>query len=265
MTGEAAARTRLDLPGNQEALLKAVMRLNKPTVLILFTGRPLAITWAASHVPAILEAWYPGIEAGPAVVDILFGETNPSAKLTATFPRSVGQVPIYYDALPTGRPPVNVDLTHPPAGGGEKYFSRYIDETNAPLYPFGYGLSYTQFSTSVPTISQTQVSSDALTKGTRLRVTVEVKNTGQVRGVEITQLYIRNTGSNTEQPVRQLRGFRRVPLDPGQSAHVEFDLGFDELSHLDPQYNPIVEPSRYQIWVGDSSETTNGTQLEVVP
>ena len=144
MTGESSSLTRLDLPGNQEQLLEAITQLGKPTVLVLFDGRPLAIKWAADHVPAIIEAWYPGIEAGPAVADILFGDANPSGKLTATFPRAVGQEPLFYNQLPTGRPADDIDLTHPPTGE-DKYFSRYIDETNAPLFPFGYGLSYTTF------------------------------------------------------------------------------------------------------------------------
>ena len=147
MTGESSSVTRLDLPGNQEKLLEAITRLGKPTVLVLFDGRPLALTWAATHVPAIVEAWYPGIEAGPAVSDILFGDVNPSGKLPATFPRTVGQEPIYYNQLPTGRPADDIDLSHPPTGQ-DKYFSRYIDELNAPLYPFGYGLSYTRFTYS---------------------------------------------------------------------------------------------------------------------
>ncbi len=144
MTGESSSLTRLDLPGNQQQLLETITALGKPTVLVLFDGRPLALKWAAAHVPAIIEAWYPGIEAGPALADVLFGDVNPSAKLPVSFPRAVGQEPLYYNQLPTGRPADQIDLTHPPVGA-DKYFSRYIDESNAPLFPFGFGLSYTQF------------------------------------------------------------------------------------------------------------------------
>ena len=153
MTGESASRTRLDLPGNQEKLLETVVRLGKPTVLVLFSGRPLAFKWAADHVPAILEAWYPGIEAGPAVTRVLFGEVNPGGKLPVSFPRSVGQEPLFYNQLPTGRPADQIDLTRPPVGAN-KYFSRYIDESNAPLYPFGFGLSYTQYAYANLKLSQ---------------------------------------------------------------------------------------------------------------
>jgi len=271
MTGESSSLTRLDLPGNQEDLLENITSLGKPTVLVLFDGRPLAIKWAAAHVPAILEAWYPGIEAGPAVANILFGEVNPSAKLTATFPRAVGQEPLFYNQLPTGRPADDVDLTHPPTGE-DKYFSRYIDETNAPLFPFGYGLSYTHFSYSKTELSQSTISSDALThplKGrffsppAEIRVSVEVKNIGTMPGVEIAQLYIRNTGGSVEEPVRELKGFQRVALNPGQSKRIEFTLGFRELSYYNLDMIRVIEPTEYQVWVGGSSKAGEGAQFEV--
>jgi len=271
MTGESSSLTRLDLPGNQENLLEAVTRLGKPTVLVLFDGRPLAIKWAAAKVPAILEAWYPGIEAGPAVANILFGDVNPSGKLTATFPRAVGQEPLFYNQLPTGRPADDIDLTHPPTGE-DKYFSRYIDETNAPLFPFGHGLSYTHFSYSKIKLNQSTISAELLThppKGrffsppTEIRVSVEVQNTGPVAGVEVAQLYIRNTGGSVEEPVRELRGFQRVALNPGQSKQLEFTLGFKELSYYNLDMARVIEPTKYQVWVGGSSEASNGAQFEV--
>jgi beta-glucosidase len=273
MTGESSSLTRLDLPGNQERLLEAVTKLGKPTVLILFDGRPLAIKWAAVHVPAILEAWYPGIEAGPAVADVLFGDVNPSGKLTATFPRAVGQEPLFYNQLPTGRPAEDVDLTHPPTGQ-DKYLSRYIDESNAPLYSFGYGLSYTKFSYSHVAVSPGSLSSDDLNhpkKGRffsppdEIHVTAEVKNTGPVAGTEVAQLYIRNTGGSVEEPVRELKGFERVTLEPGQSKQLDFTLGFDELSYYNLDMERVVEPTEYQVWVGGDSEATQGASFEVTP
>jgi len=270
MTGESSSLTRLDLPGNQEDLLETITNLGKPTVLVLFDGRPLAIKWAAAHVPAILEAWYPGIEAGPAVADILFGDVNPSGKLPATFPRAVGQEPLFYNQLPTGRPADDIDLSHPPTGA-DKYFSRYIDETNAPLFPFGFGLSYTTFNYSNLKLSQTSISSTALSQPTqghflsanRIEVTAEVKNTGPVAGTEVAQLYIRNTGGSVEEPVRELKGFQRVTLAPGETKQIEFTLGFDDLSYYNLEMTRVIEPTQYQVWVGGSSLATQETEFEV--
>jgi beta-glucosidase len=273
MSGESSSLTRLDLPGNQEKLLEAIMQLEKPTVLVLFDGRPLAIKWAAAHVPAILEAWYPGIEAGPAVADVLFGDVNPSGKLTTTFPRAVGQEPLFYNQLPTGRPAEDVDLTHPPTNGEDKYLSRYIDETNAPLYPFGYGLSYTTFQYSDLRLNTTRISSENLSlpqKGRAfapesVRVTVEVRNTGPVEGVEVAQLYIRNTGGSVEEPVRELKGFKRVDLKPGETKRLDFTLGFDELSYYNLDMERVIEPTEYQVWVGGGSGAEQGASFEVTP
>jgi beta-glucosidase len=273
MTGESSSLTRLDLPGNQEQLLEAVTQLGKPTVLVLFDGRPLAIKWAAAHVPGIVEAWYPGIEAGPAVADVLFGDVNPSGKLTATFPRAVGQEPLFYNQLPTGRPVADdIDLSHPPTDSADKYLSRYIDESNAPLYPFGFGLSYTTFTYSNVKLSQESISADSLmhpqprhffsTPGD-IQVTAQIKNTGMVTGTEVAQLYIRNTGGSVEEPVRELKGFQRVTLKPGESKELEFTLGFNELSYYNLDMDRVIEPTDYQVWVGGSSEANQGAQFEV--
>jgi len=183
----------------------------------------------------------------------------------------VGQEPLFYNQLPTGRPADDIDLTHPPTGE-DKYFSRYIDETNAPLFPFGHGLSYTRFSYSKVTLSQTTISSATLThppKGRlfappgEIRVSVEVKNIGPVAGVEIVQLYIRNTGGSVEEPVRELKGFQRVALNPGESRRLEFTLGFDELSYYNLDMERVIEPTEYQVWVGGSSQAGAGAQFEV--
>ncbi|HEX4141705.1 MAG TPA: glycoside hydrolase family 3 N-terminal domain-containing protein [Candidatus Methylacidiphilales bacterium] len=271
MTGESSSVTRLDLPGNQEDLLELIQSVGKPVVLVLFDGRPLAIKWAAENVPAIVEAWYPGIEAGNAVAEVLFGDVNPSGKLTATFPRAVGQEPLFYNQLPTGRPADDIDLTHPPTGQ-DKYFSRYIDETNAPLYAFGYGLSYTTFTYSQLRLSQDSISVDALSYPQpghflmpvrHIQVSCTVKNTGPVSGAEVAQLYIRNIGGSVEEPVRELRGFQRVTLKPGESRVLTFSLGFRELSYYNLDMERVIEPTQYDVWVGGSSDATLGTQFEV--
>jgi len=264
MTGEATSRTRLGLPGNQEQLLEAVAATGKPVILVLFTGRPAEIKWAGAHIPAIVEAWFPGMEGGHAVADVLFGEVNPSAKLTVSFPRAVGQEPLYYAQLPTGRP-AHGDLSRMPANGPEKYMSRYIDEENSALFPFGWGLSYTRFSYGQPTVSKAEVGLPevAAGRGPGLTVGVDVRNSGSVAGTEVVQLYLRNTSASVEQPVRELKGFARVTLAPGESKHVEFPLGFDELSFINVESKPVVEPTTYKVWVGGSSLATAETSFIV--
>ena len=264
MTGEASSRTRLDLPGRQEELLEAVAATGKPVVLVLFTGRPPEIKWAGAHIPAIVEAWFPGMEGGHAVADVLFGDVNPSAKLPVSFPRAVGQEPLYYAQLPTGRP-ASGDLSHMPANGPEKYLSRYIDEENSALFPFGWGLSYTQFSYSQPAVSKPNVAlrDVAAGRGPGLTVGVDVRNAGSVAGTEVVQLYLRNTAASVEQPVRELKGFARVALQPGETKHVEFPLGFDELGFYNVESKQVVEPTTYKVYVGGNSLASAETSFEV--
>ena len=264
MTGEASSRTRLDLPGNQEQLLEAVAATGKPVVLVLFTGRPSEIKWAGAHVPAIVEAWFPGIEGGHAVADVLFGDVNPSAKLTVSFPRAVGQEPLYYAQMPTGRP-AHGDLSHMPANAAEKFISRYVDEDNSALFPFGWGLSYTRFSYARPTVDKAEISlqNSAEGHGPALTVGVDVRNTGSVAGMEVVQLYLRNTSSSVEQPLRELKGFARIALAPGESKHVAFPLGFDELSFYNVESKRVVEPTTYKVFVGGSSLASAETSFEV--
>jgi beta-glucosidase len=257
----------LDLPGNQEQLLEAIVAAGKPVVLVLFNGHPLAIPWAAEHVPAVLEAWYPGIEAGHAVANILAGETNPSGKLPVSLPRSVGQEPLYLAQLPTGRP-ARTDLNVPPGSSVERYQSRYIDELNSPLYPFGWGLSYTQFSYSSVTVSRAQIPvREVLASKDQsvVRIGVDVKNIGSVSGTEIVQLYLRNTAASVEQPVRELKGFARVTLQPGEQKHIEFPLGFEELAFYNMEEIRTVEPTMYKVWVGGNSQATEGAAVEIIP
>jgi beta-glucosidase len=255
MTAEAASRAHLGLPGNQQQLLEAVAAAGKPVVLIVFSGRPLALSWAASHIPAILQAWFPGVQAGPALVRTLFGDVSPSGKLTVSMPRSVGQEPLYYDALNTGRPADGIDLSRPPANNHEKYHSRYVDEENAALFPFGYGLSYTQFSYSPVELSTSRLSASALNEKTEqpLHVSTMVRNVGSRAADEIVELYVRLQGTSVALPVRQLEGFRRLTLSPGQSQRVEFSLGRDELAFWNIDMQNLVEPAHVTVWIGPSS------------
>src|SRR5437867_878382 len=197
MTGEAASRSKLGLPGRQQELLEKVVGTGKPVVLVLFSGRPLTLPWAFENVPAVLAAWFPGVQAGPALARTLFGEVNPSGKLVVSWPRSVGQEPLYYNALNTGRPPGSVDLTHPPTDIVSKYVSRYLDEQNRPQFPFGYGESYTSYSYGPTTISTQRLSASALNRNlsasengaTAMTVEAKVTNTGSRAGEETVQLY----------------------------------------------------------------------------
>ncbi len=261
MTGEAASRAHLDLPGNQEQLLEAVTATGKPIVLLVFSGRPLVLNWAAQHVAAIMEAWFPGVQAGPALVRTLYGDVSPSGKLTTSFPRAVGQEPLYYNALNTGRPANKIDLTHPPTNNEEKYVSRYVDEQNSPLFPFGFGLSYTTFDYSPTTLSVSTASAAALNQGSQsIRVSADVKNTGDREADEIVQLYIRQRGTSVARPVRELKGFRRITLAPGQSQRVEFTLGRDELSFWNIDMKDVIEPAQVTVWIAPNS--TRGTPAQ---
>ncbi len=264
MTGEATSRSNLDLPGHQEQLLEAVAATGKPVVLVMFTGRPSTIPWAAKHIPAIVEAWFPGIEGGHAVADVLFGDVNPSARLTTSFARDVGQEPLYYSQLPTGRP-AHADLNHLPANGEEKFLSRYLDVNNSALFPFGWGLSYTTFRFSAPKLSAESIAAAELKPGSGapVMVTATVTNTGSVAGTEVAQLYLRNTAASVEQPVRVLKGFARVALQPGETKTVTFPLGFDELSFYNAQSQRVVEPTVYKVFVGGSSLADLTTSLTV--
>ena len=259
MEGEASSRVHLGFTGAQEKLLEAVVATGKPVILVVLAGRPLEMKWAGAHVPAILEAWSPGVEAGHAEADVLFGDVNPSGKLPSSFPRAVGQEPLYYAQLPTGRP-AHGDLSRMARNSLEKFMSRYVDEGNSALFPFGWGLSYTRFSYSQLTLSRAEVPVREVIASGHTPVTkvgVDVRNTGSVTGTEVVQLYIRNTDASVEQPVRELKGFARVTLAP------EFPLGFDELSFYNVEIQRTVEPTTYTIWVGGSSLATAETSLNV--
>jgi beta-glucosidase len=238
-SGEASSRSDIGLPGQQTALIQAIAATGKPYVVVLMNGRPLTLGWVADNAPALLEAWYPGTEGGNAVADVLFGKTNPGGKLPMSFPRNVGQIPLSYNELPTGRP----------ADPANKYTSKYLDVPNTPQYAFGYGLSYTTFSLSDLHISGTSVS-----RSGRITVTADLTNTGSVAGDDVAQLYIHQDGTSILQPVRRLDGFQRVTLNPGQTKTVTFTLGPAEIgfyTNIPGQF--VVEPGPVDVYVGDNS------------
>lgn len=248
MSGEAASRASLDLPGIQEQMLEAVSEAGKPVVLVLENGRPLDIRWAAAHVPAILEAWYPGTEGGNAVADVLFGDVNPGGKLPVSWPRTAGQEPLYY----------NHNLTHAPEDQ-PNFTSRYWDLSSKPLFPFGYGLSYSSFSFANLKLSQPSIKSDGSAE-----VSVDVTNTSQVVGDEVAQIYIHQRAGSASRPVRQLKGFRRIALKPGETQTLKFKLGPDELTYWNPQTKVWgVEPATFDVWAGDDSTASLHTELTV--
>ena len=237
MSGEAASRTTLDLPGRQSELIEAIHRTGKPYAVVLMNGRPLTINWVAENSPAILETWFAGTQAGAAIADVLFGDVNPGGKLPVTFPRHVGQVPIYYNQKSTGRPPTD-----------QKYTSKYLDVPTGPLYPFGHGLSYTQFR-----LSNLQVGGRRIGPDGRVVVTVEVENAGRRAGDEVVQLYLRDVASSVTRPVRELKGFERVTLAPGERRRVSFTLAPEHLGFYDQRMRWVVEPGEFRVYVGNSS------------
>ena len=239
MSGEAAARSTLDLPGKQEELIQAIKATGTPFVVVLFNGRPLALEEVVDDAPAILEAWFPGVQAGPAVADVVFGRVNPGGKLPVSFPRRLGQVPIYYNHERTGRP-CNPDV---------KWNSRYRDIPScSPLYEFGYGLSYTTFE-----VSNLRLSSSTVSKNGRIKASVTVTNTGSRKGDEVVQLYIHDPVASISQPVRRLRGFERVTLNPGQSQTVTFTLDKSDFGFYDNRGKFVVEPGQIDVYAGNSS------------
>jgi beta-glucosidase len=237
MSGEAASRSSLGLPGVQQQLLEAVQATGTPVVLVLMSGRPLTVAWAAEHVPAIVEAWALGVETGHALADVVFGDVSPSGKLPVSVPRTVGQVPIYYNHKNTGRPPADV-----------KWTSKYIDLPTTPLFPFGYGLSYTTFD-----YKDLKLSAPAISPTATLQVSVTVTNTGAREGAEVAQLYVRDEVASVTRPVRQLAGFQRVSLKPGESRAIAFSIGPKQLGFYDRDMRFRVEPGHFRVFVGTSS------------
>ncbi len=248
MVGEAASRSSLDLPGRQMDLVKTIYETGKPTIVVLINGRPPTIEWIVERVPAILESWMGGSQAGNAIADIVFGDVNPGGKLPVTFPRTVGQVPIYYNHMNTGRPPE----------ANNRYTSKYLDVPWTPLFPFGYGLSYTQFK-----ITNLQVSAKSIRRNGKLIVSVEVENVGKRTGDEVVQLYIRNVAASMTRPVKELKGFQRVTLQPGEKRRVEFLLTGEQLGFWNREMRFVVEPGDFKVMVGPNSEDVIETKFEV--
>jgi beta-glucosidase len=248
MSGEAASRSTLDLPGIQVQMLEAVTATGKPVILVLEGGRPLDIRWAAEHVSAILEAWYPGTEGGDAVADVLFGDVNPGGKLPVSWPRTAGSEPLYY----------NHTTTHEPEDA-PGFTSRYWDINSKPLYPFGYGLSYSAFKFANLHLSKSSIGVDDMTE-----VSVDVTNTGSVAGDAVAQIYIHQRYGSASRPVRQLKGFERIALQPGETKTLKFPLGKDELKYWNPQTKQwIVEPSEFDVWAGEDSRSSLHADLKV--
>ena len=242
MNGEGASRATPNLPEPQLQLLEALVATGKPIVLVVFTGRPLELTWADQHVPAILNAWFPGVEAGNAIADVLFGDVNPSAKITVTFPRSIGQIPIHYNHKNTGRPHSADDAPY------IRFKSNYIDVVNAPLYPFGYGLSYTTF-----TYDRMKLSSNTLSKDGKLTASIQVKNTGARAGKETVQLYIHDVISSSTRPVKELKGFKQIELQAGECQIVSFEITSEDLKFYNHELEYVCEPGEFEVMIGPNS------------
>jgi beta-glucosidase len=238
-SAEASSRSDIGLPGKQTDLIKAIHATGKPYAVVLMNGRPLTINWVAENSPAILETWFAGTEAGNAIADVLFGDVNPGGKLPVTFPRSVGQIPLYYNALPTGRP----------FKAEDKYTSKYLDIPNTPLYAFGYGLSYTTFR-----FSNLRLSADQVTQNGKLTVSVDLENTGSRDGTEVVQLYTRDLAASVSRPVKELKGFSRVFLKAGEKRTVQITVNVRDLGFYDARNRYVVEPGEFALMVGNSSE-----------
>jgi beta-glucosidase len=247
MSGEASSRARLDLPGAQRQLLQAVLATGRPVVLVLMTGRPLVLSWAAEHAPAIVQAWFLGVESGHAIADVLFGDVNPSGRLPVSFPRAVGQIPIYYNHKPTGRPPA-----------AERFTSKYLDVPVTPLYPFGYGLGYSPF-----TYRDLKLAAARLGPSDTLTASVTVANTGTRAGTEVVQLYVRDEVASVTRPVRELKAFRRVTLQPGEARTVELHVPVQQLGLWGPAMRYIVEPGTFRVFVGPNAAEGLGEAFEV--
>lgn len=253
MTGEAASRSSIDLPGIQKEFLAELKKLNKPIVLVLLNGRPLTLEWENENMDAILEAWYPGTRGGAAIAQTLYGINNPSGKLPMTFPRNVGQVPIYYNHKNTGRPYLG------PTDPEQKYKSRYTDVDNSPLYPFGYGLSYTTFD-----YSNLKLSSNQINFNDTLKISVEVSNTGNYDGEEVVQLYIKDKVGTVTRPVKELKGFKKVALKKGEKKTVEFEISSNDLRFYNIDMDFVAEPGDFEVFVGGSSATETKDKFVLV-
>jgi beta-glucosidase len=252
MSHEASSRTTLSLPGSQQTLLRALRTTGKPLVVVLMNGRPLTINWERDNADALLEAWYPGTESGHAIADVLFGDENPSGKLPISFPRSLGQIPTYYNHLRIGRP-----FT---PGKPPNYTSQYFEEESGPLYPFGYGLSYTTFS-----LSDVALSGQTLPRNGQITASVTVKNTGTRAGETVVQLYIQDVTASVVRPVKELKDFRKVMLKPGESRVVSFPIGEDKLRFYNGKLEYVAEPGDFNVQIGLDSASVRQQRFALQP
>lgn len=248
MIGEAASRSNINIPGVQQELVKEVLTLGKPVIVVLTNGRPLDISWLDKNAHAILETWFLGTRAGDAIADVLSGDYNPSGKLTVSFPRNLGQVPIFYSAKSTGRPNTPDD----------NYTSRYLDVSNSPLYPFGFGLSYTTFS-----YSDIKLSTNKMNRDGKLVVSLEIKNTGKYDGEEVIQLYVQDLVGSVTRPLKELKDFKKVELKAGETKQIEFELTAEKLKFYDINMNFTVEPGEFLVFVGTNSSENKSAKFEI--
>ena len=253
MSGEAGSKTNIDLPGLQKEFLAELKKTGKPIVLVLLNGRPLTLSWENENMDAILEAWWPGTRGGDAIALTLFGNNNPSGKLPITFPRNVGQIPIYYNHKNTGRPYLGVSDPE------QKYKSRYTDSDISPLFPFGFGLSYTTF-----TYSDLKLSADKINKKETLKIEVEITNTGNFDGSEVAQLYIKDLVGSVTRPVKELKGFEKIFLKKGEKKVVSFQITSDDLKFFDKNMNFNSEAGTFEIFIGGNSDTQNKKTFELI-
>lgn len=251
MSGESSSRSNLDIPENQQLLLKELLKLGKPVVLVLYTGRPLTIKWESENVPAILNVWFGGTQGGNAVADVVFGEVNPSGKLPVTFPQNIGQIPLFYNHKNTGRP---IDKEW-----FQKFRSNYLDVPNEPLYPFGFGLSYTDFE-----YSNFQLSSKSIHENEKITVSVEVENKGKYDGKEVVQLYIRDLVGTITRPVLELKDFQKIEIKKGEKKTVYFEIDKDDLKFYNNELQFIAEPGTFEVFVGGSSDKTLHSDFELI-
>lgn len=250
MSGEAASRSDIGIPDAQKRLMEAVLKTGKPTVLALFNGRPMTLEWENTHVPAILETWFGGTQAGHAIADVLLGKYNPSGKLTMTFPRNTGQIPIYYNRKNTGRP----------MDANNKYTSRYLDVPNDPLFPFGFGLSYTTFA-----YGPVQLNAASMAMNGTIRATVTVTNTGNYDGHETVQLYLRDVTASVNRPLQELRGFKKIFLRKGEKQEVSFDISTADLKFYDRNMQYVAEPGEFRVQIGSNSRDVQEVAFELKP
>jgi beta-glucosidase len=252
-SGECSSRTNIEIPQAQKELLNELLKTGKPIVLVLFNGRPLVLTDENATVPAILDVWFAGSEAGYAIADVLFGDENPSGKLTTTFPRSIGQIPIYYNAKNTGRPLGNSE------GKFEKFKTNYIDERNEPLFRFGFGLSYTSF-----TYGNLFISSNKMTASETINVSVPITNSGKFDGKEVVQLYIRDVIGSVTRPLKELKGFQKIEIKKGETKTVTFEISIEDLKFYNADLQFVAEPGKFEIFIGTNSDTTNKIEFDLV-